>query len=353
MSIRALIIDDSTICRMQLRDILEDGGDIEVVGEASSGDGVLELIDRTRAKVLLVDLEMPGVAGHATIERVMANRPLPILVVTGLPAGARQAEVFESIRRGALELAAKPTRGDKAAERHLREQVKRLSSVPVVRHVAGNLARPSVIPRLSLERLSDVGDGPPIIGVGASAGGPMAMATMLSGLPLPCRAAIVVVQHLPVGFTKAFAEFLRGRIKAPVVVAERETRLSPGTVYVAPDDRHLQLTSATTVGPTHSESVEGHRPAVDVLFHSLARVAGGRAAAVLMSGMGCDGVSGMLAMRKAGCLTLAQSRDTCGVYGMPGAAMQRKAAQAEHTPLDIAALLGNWTLTRRGVEVVP
>jgi two-component system, chemotaxis family, protein-glutamate methylesterase/glutaminase len=341
MAIRAVILDDSLICRMRLREILEVGGEIEVVGEASSGDRVLELIDRTKPKVLLVDLEMPGVAGHATIERVMANRPLPILVVTGLPAGARGAEVFESIRRGALELATKPTNGDTRAEANLRQHVKRLSTVPVVRHVAGNLMRPSAITQLKPAAASTAGSQR-VVGVGASAGGPLAMAAVLSGLPNPCRAAIVVVQHLPVGFTKAFAEFLRGRVPTPVRIVEHEARLEPGVIFLAADDRHVTVTRSH-VRAVESPAVEGHRPSVDVLFHSLAENLGSRAAGVILSGMGCDGVSGLLAMRAAGALTVAQSQDTCGVYGMPGAAMSRGAAQFSHAPLDIAALVGNWT----------
>lgn len=340
MSIRALILDDSLICRIRLREILEVGGEIEVVGEANSGDRVLELIDRTKPKVLLVDLEMPGVAGHATIERVMANRPLPILVVTGQPGGTRQAEVFESIRRGALELAAKPISGDLRAEAALRLQVKRLSTVPVVRHVAGNLMRPSNITQLkpnapSLGSLR-------VVGVGASAGGPLALATVLAGLPSPCRAAIAVVQHLPIGFTKAFAEFLRSRIPAPVRIVENEVRLEPGVVYLSTDDRHLVITR-THARAVESAAVEGHRPSVDVLFQSLADNIGARSAAVILSGMGCDGVAGMLAMRATGALTVAQSQDTCGVFGMPGAALARGAAQFSHAPLDVAALVGNWT----------
>lgn len=342
MPIRALVLDDSMICRLRLREILQAEGDIEVVGEAANGDRVLELIDQTQPKVLLVDLQMPGTAGHATIERVMANRPLPIMVVTGLPAGARQAEVFESIRRGALELAAKPEHGDRTAEANLRRQVRRLSTVPVVRHVAGNLTRPSAITQLKPATTPASGDLR-IIGVGASAGGPLAMAAMLSGLPHPCRAAVVVVQHLPVGFTKAFSEFLRARVPAPVRVVEKETKPEPGVIFVAPDDRHLMLTSSLTLAPTDSPPIEGHRPSVDVLFQSLADNLGSRASGVIMSGMGCDGVSGLLAMRRAGALTVAQSQDTCGVFGMPAAALKRGAAQLSHAPMDIAAVIGNWT----------
>jgi two-component system chemotaxis response regulator CheB len=142
---------------------------------------VLELIERTQPNVLLVDLEMPGTPGHATIEQVMANHPLPILVVTGIPTGRTKAGVFEAIRRGALQLAAKPVRGDRAAEADLRVQVKRLARIPVVRHVAGKLGMASRarLPRASAPPTRLQGALPLLVGVGSSAGGPVALATML------------------------------------------------------------------------------------------------------------------------------------------------------------------------------
>ncbi len=345
MSVRALLLDDSLICRIQLREILQADGDIKVVGEGQNGDRVLELIEQSKPDLLLVDLEMPGTAGHATIERVMANRPLPILVVTGLPEGTRKAGVFESIRRGALELAAKPTRGDIPAERLLRAKVRQLAKVPVVRHVAANVTRPSRIPRLAGFAGPTSNSSLRVIGVGASAGGPMAMAAMLSGLKAPFGAAIAVVQHLPNGFTKAFAEFLQSRIQLPVQIVNEPTIAIPGTVFVAPDDHHLQLEGHNRLRPRQSEPVLGHRPSVDVLFHSLAREAGPRSAAVIMSGMGTDGVDGMEAMRRAGAFTVAQDKASSGVFGMPGAAIEQGAAEVAYPPMDIAAVIDNWART--------
>ncbi len=343
--IRALVLDDSTICRIRLKDILEVDRDIKVVGEAGNGDRVLELIERTSPNVLLVDLEMPGTAGHATIERVMANRPLPILVVTGLPEGARKAEVFESIRRGALELAAKPIAGDFAAERRLRAQVRQLSTVPVVRHIAGKLTRPSSIKQLKPPTIEpDTGQvAPPLIAVGASAGGPMAMATTLAALDPKFGGAVAVVQHLPKGFAKAFVEFLAGRVHMPVRMVDGPVHFESGCIYVAPDDQHLAMVSSRTLNVVTDAPVEGHRPAVDVLFHSVSRFAGFRAAGVIMSGMGTDGVNGLKAMRLSGALTVAQDQATSGVFGMPGAAIERGSAQQSHPPLEIAAVVTNWT----------
>jgi two-component system chemotaxis response regulator CheB len=352
--IRTLILDDSDICRAQLRAIVETDGAIKVVGEARNGDRVLELLDRTKPDVLLVDLEMPGTPGHATIERVMAHHPLPILVVTGVPSGRRQAEVFEAIKRGALQLAAKPLRGDRAAEAALRAQVKQLAGIPVVRHVAGKLgpgkARPRTLapPPISAPQS---GTTPLIVGVGASAGGPVALATMLAELPVSLGAAVAVVQHLPDGFTSAFAAFLKNRIELPLHVVDAPVRWQRGHVYLAPDARHL-TSEGSALSVSDAPPVEGHRPAVDVLFAALARDAGPRALGVLLSGMGRDGVDGLLRMRRAGAFTLAQDEASSGVFGMPMAALQVGAATIADTPVGLGQRIVEWCrLTQHEVKL--
>jgi two-component system, chemotaxis family, protein-glutamate methylesterase/glutaminase len=342
-TIRVLILDDSHICRVQLRSIVEADGDIKVVGEAGNGDKVLQLIEKTEPQVLLVDLEMPGTPGHATIERVMADHPLPILVVTGVPSGRRQAEVFEAIRRGALQLAAKPTLGDRVAEAGLRAQVRQLAGIPVVRHMAGRKHRVSAVEHPSVLPLPPSGDSalPLIIGVGASAGGPMALAAMLADLPPSLNAAIAVVQHLPNGFTHAFAQFLQGRVRLPVQVVEGSVRPECGRIYVAPDDRHLIL-ERRRFAPANAPPIEGHRPSVDALFRSLATECQSRSTGVLMSGMGRDGVDGLLRMRQAGALTLAQDEASCGVFGMPMSAIKDGAVSAAHPPPVLARVVEEW-----------
>jgi len=344
--IRALVLDDSAICRAQLRDILQAEGDIEVVGEAASGDAVLALIQRTTPTILLVDLQMPGTGGHATIEQVMANEPLPILVVTGQPASRRADAVFESIRRGALDLAEKPSASDRAAQARLRSMVRTLSQVPVVRHVAGRLGR-----KLDFESLQRLATSPPpvqndapvaVIGIGASAGGPTPLATVLGGLPRDFPCAIAVVQHLPPGFGPAFAEFLRSRTPLQVQIPGARTKICAGTVYLAPDEEHLIAVDNSHWGLSTAAAIEGCRPAATALFESLASNFGTRAAAVVLSGMGQDGAVGLLAMRVLGALTLAQDRESSAVFGMPRAALDAGAAQAAADPPGIIRALLAW-----------
>jgi len=345
MTIRVLLLDDSAICRTQLRAILEQDEEIHVVAEAYNGDQVLRLIDEAAPHILLVDLQMPGTGGQETIERVMAHQPLPILIVTGQPEGVRRQAVFEAIRRGALDLAEKPAHGDTKAEAKLRKSVRELARVRVVRHVAGKLSRRDGAPGLPTPvppRPLDGSNTPLVVGVAASAGGPRPLVSLLSSWPVDFAAAIAVVQHLPNGFTAAFADFLQSRIPLRVQIVKQLTRLEPGRVYLANDDEHLAMLSDKQIGPDRSPAVEGHRPAATVLFESLAARLGARACGVILSGMGRDGVAGMLKMKARGALTLSQEESGCAVYGMPKAAIESGASAAALDPVSLAREVSSW-----------
>jgi two-component system chemotaxis response regulator CheB len=345
MTIRVLLLDDSAICRAQLREILERDEQIEVVAEAHNGDQVLRLIDEAMPQILLVDLQMPGTGGQETIERVMAHQPLPILIVTGQPEGVRRQAVFEAVRRGALDLAEKPAHGDDKAEARLRAMVRELARVRVVRHVAGRLTRRDGAPGLPTPippRPLDGSNSPLVVGVAASAGGPRPLVSLLSGWPADFAAAIAVVQHLPNGFTAAFAEFLQSRIPQRVTIVKQLTRFEPGRVYLANDDEHLAALSDKQLGPDRSAAVDGHRPAATVLFESLAARLGARSCGVILSGMGRDGVSGLLKMKARGGLTLAQEENGCAVYGMPKAALEAGACVAALDPVALARAVSTW-----------
>jgi two-component system chemotaxis response regulator CheB len=345
MPIRALVLDDSAICRIRLREILEADPEILVVGEAPNGDDILAHIASSKPDILLVDLQMPGTGGQETIERVMAHAPLPILIVTGQPEGVRRLAVFESVRRGALDLAEKPAHGDERAQQRLRSLVRELSRVRVVRHVAGRLARRDGAPGLPTPvppRPDDGSDSPLVIGVAASAGGPRPLVTVLSAFPASFDAAIAVVQHLPIGFVQAFAEFLQSRIALKVKIVDRLQALEKGHVYLAGNDLHLVALNDKHFAPSGSPSVEGHRPAATVLFESLASRLGPRSCGVILSGMGRDGVTGLAKMRARGALTLAQEEAGCAVFGMPKAAIEAGAASAALDPVSIAREVTTW-----------
>lgn len=342
-AIRVVVLDDSAICRQRLREILEAEGDIEVVAEAENGDRILEIVRATRPHLLLVDLQMPGTGGHQTIEMVMANQPLPILVVTALPEGARRAAVFESVRRGALHLAEKPMGGERGLEMRLRAMVRELRNVFVVRHVGGNLKKsPPAVPAPSVTSAQSV--GVLAVGIAASAGGPLAVASVLAELPRDFPAAVAIVQHLPTGFAQAFVEFLQSRVAFPIRLVSSRFPIEPATIYVAGDDRHLIVGDRCFV-PSNEPAVGGHRPAADMLLTSLADTLGARAAGVVMSGIGKDGANGLRALRSRGALTLVQDEASSAVYGMPRAALESDAALLSLDPPGIARALRDWAST--------
>jgi len=338
---RAFVVDDSPICRAQLRDWLEADGDLEVVGEASDGESAIYLITRLRPDVATIDLRLPGMSGLEVVTQLMARSPLPLLVVTGDPTGDDPALAFEAIRRGALDLQLKPSGHDEDAIRSLRAHVRWLASVPVVRHIDGNRAPPpepaarhgaalepsalrSPEPASRAPRARTASD-PVVVGIAASAGGPSALATVLGSLSAELPVCLAIVQHLPRGFAPSFVSFLQTRCSLAVRLAEHGMVPPAGTVVLAPDDHHLELIDgrfALTSGPP----VDGHRPSGTVLLRSLAQL-GSSAIGVVLSGIGRDGADGLRAMRERNSVTFAQDAASSVVYGMPRAAVEEGAVQ--------------------------
>lgn len=320
--IRVVIVDDSDVCRALLRDVLEAEADVTVVGEASSPDEAFDVVRTLRPDIVTMDVRMPGGSGLDAVTQLMREVPTPILVVTEL-ARSDDGIAFEATRRGALDVARKPALGDHEAERALRERLKLLARVKVVRHTARargdeHTARIDRSSGVTLVRM---------VGVAASAGGPLALAALLGALPRDFPACIAVVQHLPLGFATSFARFLAGRVSLPVSVASGTVPFTPGRILLAPDGAHLVAVSEERFAPSGEAARAGHRPAADVLFESLARHHAARACGIVLSGIGRDGAAGLLAMRARGAQTIAEAESTATVYGMPRAAKENGAAE--------------------------
>jgi two-component system chemotaxis response regulator CheB len=326
--LRVVIVDDSPVARGVLADILERDGDIRVVGEAPDGETAAQVVAREKPDLTTIDIQMPGVGGLEGIERIMASTPVPILVVTGQPTGPNGDLVFQAVRRGALDLAGKPDLTDEAAGASLRAQVRRLASIPVVRHVApGGRRTPTPVVGVPILKMpSPSARRRRIVGIGASAGGPKAVAAVLAALPPELPAAIAVVQHLPPGFAASFVHFLSGVTRLRVQLVAKPTDIQPGTIYVAPDEKHLVAASTSLLAPREGPAVGGHRPSVTTLLASLADVFGAGAVGVVLTGIGNDGAQGLLEMKARGGLTIAQDEATSAVYGMPRAAREAGAA---------------------------
>jgi two-component system, chemotaxis family, protein-glutamate methylesterase/glutaminase len=322
--IRALVVDDSPTSRLLLVEILRADPEIEVVGQAGDGLEAIAMVKRLRPDIVTMDVQMPGLDGFAATKRIMVESPTPILVTTSLDPRVLSVSL-DAVRAGALAVQAKPgdpmSPGFEEEARDLVRQVKAMSRVKVVRHHGPEPARTlSPTPWTALGSTRD--EPAEVVAIAASTGGPAAIHRILTGLPADFPVPILVVQHISRGFTPGFAGWLDKASRPRVKVAEQGEVLRPGTVYVAVDDHHLCVSPLRSIHLSTAAPVGGFRPSGTVLFESVAAAFGRSAVAVILTGMGRDGVDGLRAIRQAGGRTIAESEATAVVYGMPAAAVQ-------------------------------
>jgi len=318
-------VDDSATARRMLARSLSGEPDIEVVGEASDAAHAPELVNIRCPDVITLDIEMPGTDGLSFLRRLMRERPTPVIIVSShVPPGS--IATVEALRAGAVEVIAKP-RGTTALGglgTVLKEIIRGLRQSPVHVHAA--------VPRQPTARPvsfgAPLGDG--LIAIGASAGGPQAIETILTRMP-PDSPPILIVQHMPAAFVPLLAEQLNQACALRVGVAASGEEPVRGSVYLAPGDHHLlvdQRNGTLTMRLARGPRVHFQRPAVDVLFESLARVRDLPIVGVLLTGMGHDGAQGLLALRETGHETIAEDPRSCVVFGMPREAIARGAASS-------------------------
>jgi len=321
--LRVLVVDDSALMRKLIPKILERDDSIEVVGTAMDGNFGLKKIADLAPQVITLDLEMPGLNGIDTLKEIMRRWQLPVIVVSShSTAGA--AITLKALGLGAFDFVAKPAdvsaRMPEIAE-ELINKIKAAAQSKMVR----TRALPEIAPAPKPQR--QAGAAPTrIVALGVSTGGPNALQFLLSQLPPEFPGSILVVQHMPDGFTEMFAKRLDETCAIRVKEAQSGDLLIAGRVLICPGNRHMKvkkLPLGNVAVLAEEPRVNGHRPSVDVLFRSVAEEFGSQAIAVLMTGMGEDGASGMGAVRAAGGMTIAQSEESCVVFGMPKAAIDR------------------------------
>ncbi len=325
--IRVMIVDDSPLVRKIATDILAEDPAIEVVATAARAEFALSKLERERPDVITMDMEMPGMGGLEAIREVMRRLPTPIIV---LSAHARRGAELTllALEAGAVDFIPKPTGslsgGLDAVARDLVEKIKSASGIELRSRsvsppqASDNLARaPHTSPLSVLPR--DHRRHHELVAIGTSTGGPVALKTLLSGLPEHFPLPIVVVQHMPPVFTRAFAERLNASCPLQVKEAEDGDPIIPGRVLIAPGDSHMivqRFTGEPRVSLNQREPVAGHRPSVDVLMHSVAREYGGCAIGVIMTGMGRDGADGIQELHSNGGYILAQDKESSVIFGM-------------------------------------
>jgi two-component system, chemotaxis family, protein-glutamate methylesterase/glutaminase len=335
--IRVMIVDDSALVRQVLTSMLGRESDLAV---STSANAVIALgkVKKERPDVILLDLEMPEMDGLAFLEKVMAEDPIPVVVCSGY-AGKGSEKALRALDLGAVEIVNKPQVGIQeflfesalmiadvvraAAQAKLRPR----KSYPVIVS-APKLTADAILPPPS--KWTATGCSSTVVAVGASTGGTEALPALLRVMPKEAP-GIVVVQHMPEGFTLAFARRLDGLCRMEVREATDGDEILKGLALLAPGNRHLLVKLRS--GRLFVEVVEGplvarHRPSVDVLFRSVASAAGPNAVGILLTGMGDDGADGLLEMRQAGAATIAQDEATSVVFGMPKAAIERGAAES-------------------------
>lgn len=333
-----MVADDSTTARQLLVALcLRDPG-IEVVGEASDGKQAVDLTLRLRPDLVLMDVHMPGFDGIEATKQIMRDQPTPIIMVTSGTISSDVEAALSAVRFGALTVLPKPVgpgvNGFEFAAGRLAEMVKALADVKVIRRV--NRESPARIDRPGVS-------GSRLIAVAASTGGPPVVSEFLRHLPVDLPVPVVLVQHIVEGFLPGFAAWLRTEVPFHVKQAAHGETFAPGTVYLAPDRRHLEVTATLTARLSDADPVAGFRPSATVLFTSLARSLGPAGIAVVLTGMGQDGLEGARAVHAAGGRVLAQDEASCIVYGMPRvvteAGLAHISAPVDQLAADVSATL--------------
>jgi two-component system chemotaxis response regulator CheB len=321
--IRIVVAEDSLTTRALLVSLFQSDPEFQVVGEASDGQQAVELTRKLRPDIVTMDVRMPRMDGLEATRCIMIEMPTPIVVVSATLGSDDVAASMRAIRAGALTALAKPPGPGapdfEAARTRFLATVRALAQVKVVGHRLRSLSKLLPLPP----------DGrsprPPragVVAIAASTGGPGALRVVLDALPRDFSAPVLVVQHLSPGFLDGFADWLNSSCRLHVKVAAEGEQIVRGTVYIAPEDRHLAISNTGAIRALSEPAVDGFRPSASVLFESVANVYGRSVLAAILTGMGRDGVLGLRRIRELGGRIIAQDEQTCSVFGMPAAAIE-------------------------------
>lgn len=367
--IPVLIVEDSPVALTLLKRVLSSSPEITIAGVARDGIEALEMIPKVQPKVICTDLHMPRMSGLELTQRVMAEFPTPILVISAsVDKTENPQNVFQLLQAGALDVFLKPSVGllsdYEQVQQELITRIKILSGVSVFTQHSSKRLSPPPPPSTTTSRLSLATDNsinrsvssratnrfvtlPQIVAIGASTGGPQALYTILKALPANFPVPILCVQHISEGFLDGLTNWLASACQLKVTIAQNGDVPKPSIVYFSPDHCHLRLNAQGRFVLSQDEPVCGHRPSVSVLFQSVAEYYKRGTLGVLLTGMGRDGADGLLAITQAGGTTIAQDEQSSVVFGMPREAIALGAAQHILALPDIAPKIIRHCLTMR------
>ena len=329
--IKVLIVDDSALVRQTLTDIFSSDPDIEVMGTASDPFIAAEKLRRAVPDVITLDIEMPRMDGLTFLQKLMSQHPLPVVICSSL-AESKSDTTLKALEYGAVEIIQKPRFGTKKfleeSKVSICDAVKAASMAKVKRHEEHGKVEPKLTADAIIDKPTSkamIQTTEKVVVVGASTGGTEALRVLLETFPADAP-GLVIVQHMPEHFTAAFARRLDGLCRLSVKEAEDNDTVIRGRALIAPGNHHMLLKRSGAryyVEIKDGPLVCRHRPSVDVLFRSAARYAGKNAVGIIMTGMGDDGARGMMEMKEAGALTLAQDENSCVIFGMPQEAIKK------------------------------
>ncbi len=330
--IKVLVVDDSTVLRKLLCRVLTNDPDIEIVGQCNDGEQALNFVLSTPVDVVTMDIQMPVMDGFQATKRIMDEKPVPVVVVSSCLEPDDVEKTFRAIEAGAVAVLPKPSQQSNGFENYGEQLCKAIKDA--------SMASVGIAKQEGKVQLVDSDCRTfKAVAVGASTGGPHALAEMLSAIPGDFLPPILVVQHIAAGFLEGMAQWLTQSTELKVKVAEDGESLLPGTVYLAPEGHHMGV-SDMKVLLSDEPSEHGVKPSVSVLFRSLKKSIGPCTAGVLLSGMGTDGAQELKEMRDLGALTFAQDKESSVIWGMPGEAVRLSAACRILPPKAIGRALG-------------
>lgn len=361
--IRILIVDDSAFMRKVITDLFNEAKDFEVVGTAKNGKEAVELVEKLNPDLVTMDVEMPVMNGLDALEQIMQKHPVPVVMFSSLTHEGADATI-KALSLGAIDFVAK-TGGSISSVEGIKNEVReicrnaakanlrrfgKLNSYNYLKEKtqvsASTMVKNNVIPKAATP-LKIGNNKYKIVAIGTSTGGPRALQEIITKLPGDYPYPVVVVQHMPVGFTKSLANRLDFISKIKVKEAEQDDKLVPGMVYIAPGGYHMRFVTKTNevfVNLTKDELVNGHRPAVDPMFESVSTIYGNSVIAVILTGMGGDGAQGMQLIKSKGGFNIAESQNTAVVFGMPKVAIEKGVVDRVVDLGDIAKELISFTI---------
>lgn len=327
-----MVVEDSPTVRTLLCHIIDRDPRLVLAAVCNSAEEALDSIETVAPDVISMDVRLPGMDGLEATRQIMGQHPTPIVVIADSVHDATLGIAMNALRAGALSVVEKPTGpaavGYAAAAESIATQLFIMSEVPVIRRRTFP-AKPAAPVIADVKGFADAR----YVAIGASTGGPPALAALLGALPADFPAPILVVQHMGGAFMEGFAAWLNDQTKLSVAIAKEGETPKAGRVYVAAGDRHLSLLPNGMLRVSAEAALASQRPSATILFQSLARTVGAKAIGVLLTGMGEDGARGLLEMRQAGAYTITEDETTAVVYGMPAAAVKLGAARLR-LPLD-------------------